>query len=72
MISLHLHIKPDREDIIEKIIHKALDYKIASFDVSMLEIGGCSVTMTKDKLAPNLSYELYYKALCNYIVKKCI
>ena len=70
ILSLHLHVKPGREDIIEKIIHKALDYKIVSFDVSMLEIGGCSVTMVKDKLAPNLSYELYYKALCKYIIKK--
>lgn len=71
ILSLHLHVKPGREYITEKIIHKALDYKIVLFDVSMLEIGGCSVTMEKDKLVPNLSYELYYKALCNYIVKKC-
>jgi isopropylmalate/homocitrate/citramalate synthase len=71
ILSLHLHVKPGREDIIEQIIHKALDYKIVSFDVSMLEIGGCSVTMTRDKLAPNLSYDLYYKALCKYILKKC-
>lgn len=69
IISLHLHVKPGREDIIEKIIHKALDYKIVNFDVSMLEIGGCSVTMSKERLAPNLSYELFYKALYKYIIK---
>ena len=69
-ISLHLHVKPGMEDIIEQIIHKAFDYKIVNFDVSMLETGGCSVTMKKDKLASNLSYELYYKALCKYIFKK--
>ena len=68
-ISLHLHVKPGRENIIEKIIHKALDYKIINFDVSLLETGGCSVTMKKENLAPNLSYDLYYKALCNYILK---
>jgi isopropylmalate/homocitrate/citramalate synthase len=67
--SLHLHVKPGRENIIEKIIHKALDYKIIKFDVSLLETGGCSVTMKKENLAPNLSYELYYKALYNYILK---
>ena len=32
--------------------------------------GGCSVTMNKTQLAPNLSYELYYQALCKYIIKK--
>jgi isopropylmalate/homocitrate/citramalate synthase len=68
-ISLHLHVKPDREDVIESIIHKAFDYKIVNFDVSMLDIGGCSVTMSKENLAPNLSYELYYKALSKYILK---
>jgi len=67
--SLHLHVKPGREKIIEKIIHKALHYKINNFDVSLLETGGCSVTMKKENLAPNLSYELYYKALLNYIIK---
>jgi isopropylmalate/homocitrate/citramalate synthase len=68
--SLHLHVKREREAEIEKIIHKALDRKIINFDVSYLETGGCSVTMDKKKLTPNLSYDLYYKALCNYIIKK--
>lgn len=68
-LSLHLHVKPGRENIIEQIIHKALDYKITIFDVSMLDSGGCSVTMKKGDLSPNLSYELYYKALYNYISK---
>lgn len=66
-LSLHLHVKPGREEIIEKIIHKALDCKIVNFDVSMLEIGGCSVTMNNEKLAPNLSYNLFYKSLYNYM-----
>ena len=68
--SLHLHVKKGREDEVEKIIHKALDYKIINFDVSTLDSGGCSVTMNKDMIAPNLSYELYYKSLCNYIMQK--
>jgi isopropylmalate/homocitrate/citramalate synthase len=66
-LSLHLHVKNGREDIVEKIIHKALDRRILDFDVSLLETGGCSVTMNKNKIAPNLSYELYYKSLVNYI-----
>jgi isopropylmalate/homocitrate/citramalate synthase len=68
--SLHLHVKREREREIEKIIHKALDRKIINFDVSYLETGGCSVTMNKRNLAPNLSYDLYYQSLCNYIIKK--
>jgi len=69
-LSLHLHVKPGREDIIKKIIYKALNLKINNFDVSALESGGCSVTMDKTKLNPNLSYELYYRTLCNYIAMK--
>ena len=70
--SLHLHVKRERETEVEKIIHKALDRKIVNFDVSYLETGGCSVTMDKKNLAPNLSYDLYYKTLCNYIIKKTL
>jgi isopropylmalate/homocitrate/citramalate synthase len=68
--SLHLHVNKNRESEVEKIIHKALDRKIINFDVSLLDSGGCSVTMNKDKISPNLSYDLYYKSLCNYIIKK--
>ena len=68
--SLHLHVKNGREKEVEKIIHTALDRKIINFDVSLLDSGGCSVTMDKNKLAPNLSYDLYYKSLFTYILKK--
>jgi hypothetical protein len=70
-LSLHLHVNPLRNDIVEEIIHKALERKITNFDVSILETGGCSVTIDKEKLMPNLSYHLYYKALTKYILKKC-
>ena len=71
-LSLHLHVKPGREDEVEKIIHRALDFGITNFDVSALESGGCPVTMDKDKseLVPNLSYELYYKSLATYLLKE--
>lgn len=68
-LSLHLHVKPGREDEVEKIIHTALDFGINSFDVSTLKSGGCSVTMKESDLAPNLSYELYYKSLATYLLK---
>ena len=67
--TLHLHVKPDREDEVEKIMHTAIDYGIEEFDVSYLKSGGCSVTMDKNKLAPNMSYEQYYKFLTNYLLK---
>lgn len=69
-IVLHLHVNPERENDIEQIIWRALDYKIINFDVSNLKTGGCSVTMDAQKMYPNLSYDLYYKALCKYIIKK--
>jgi len=67
--ALHLHIKPERENEVEKIVHTALDYGIEEFDVSYLKSGGCSVTMDKNKMAPNMSYEQYYKFLTNYLIK---
>jgi hydroxymethylglutaryl-CoA lyase len=69
-LSLHLHVKPGRESEVEKIIHSALDFGITNFDVSALGSGGCSVTMNKSELAPNLSYELYYKSLYTYLLKE--
>lgn len=70
-LSLHLHIQKEKEKEVEQIIHKALDLKIINFDVSELKTGGCSVTMKNSSLCPNLSYDLYYKFLVTYIVKKC-
>lgn len=69
-VSLHLHVQPKREEIVRDIIYMALDRKIFNFDVSELTTGGCSVTINKSQLMPNLSYEMYYKTLCNYIIRK--
>ena len=69
--SLHLHVKPHREHVVEEIFFAALDRKIVNFDVSLLNTGGCSVTMSKENIAPNLSYDQYYRFLKNYIYNKC-
>ena len=58
-LSLYLHVSKNRELEVEKIIHKALDRKIINFDVSLLETGGCCITIYREKINPNLSYELY-------------
>ena len=76
-ISLHLCVNNGNEIEVEKIIHKALDYKIKSFDVSLLNNtyfleNGLRIEKEtiKNDLIQNISYELYYKSLCNYIIKK--
>lgn len=69
-MSLHLHVKNERKHIVKQIIQMAISKKINSFDVSILESGGCSVTMDKNKLTPNLSYDLFYESIVDYIEKK--
>lgn len=69
-ISLHLHVKNNRKHVVKEIICKALDRKIIQFDVSLLESGGCSVTMDTNQLANNLSYDLYYDTVIDYVEKK--
>jgi isopropylmalate/homocitrate/citramalate synthase len=70
--SLHLHVKQNRQKAIERLMYSALDRKIINFDVSMINGGGCSVTMKADEMSPNLSYSLYYNTLFEYIKDKCI
>jgi len=70
--SLHLHVKPHRQKVIKNIINSALDRKIINFDVSIINGGGCSVTMKSEDMSPNLSYSLYYETLFEYIKDKCI
>ena len=69
-MSLHLHVKNNRIHIVKQIIREALDRRIINFDVSLLESGGCSVTMDEKQLANNLSYDLYYETLIEYINKQ--
>lgn len=69
LISLHLHVNQDNEDEVEQIVHTALDYGILEFDVSAINSGGCSITIDKQKLLPNMSYEQYYKFLTTYLIK---
>lgn len=69
-LSLHLHISPDNIDNSIKILKYCFENELNKFDVSLLETGGCSVTMKSDQLLPNLSYELFYKILYEYIVEE--
>jgi hydroxymethylglutaryl-CoA lyase len=54
-ISLHLH-KSENSDI-SQIIHLSLMKNINKFDVSSLHLGGCSMTIAKNKLNSNIQYK---------------
>lgn len=68
--SLHLHVKPEREIDVQELMFIALDNGINEFDVSEFTSGGCSVTMDKNKIAPNMSYQQYYTFLTNYLMSR--
>ncbi len=68
-ISLHLHANENEYDEIKKIFFTAFDEKITHFDLSLLNSGGCIVTL-KEKIKPNISYSLYYKLLVDWILSK--
>jgi isopropylmalate/homocitrate/citramalate synthase len=69
-ISLHLHVNINNILNVEKILFYSFDKKINKFDVSILSEGGCSVTMSKDKLLPNLSYNFLEYCYLKYNNKK--
>jgi isopropylmalate/homocitrate/citramalate synthase len=68
--SLHLHVNPNKIDNVKKIMFHAFDRGITDFDVSDLSTGGCSVTMKNENICPNLSYDLYFDILTEYIESK--
>jgi hypothetical protein len=67
-IAMHLHVNPEKVNVVEKIIHSALSNNITQFDVSTLDLGGCPMTLTRSKMYPNLSYELFYKFYNNFMI----
>lgn len=57
-ISLHLHVAPNNMYNLSKIIEYSISLGIIRFDVSCLEnSGGCTVTMNKNMINSNLTYE---------------
>lgn len=66
-ISLHLHVSTTNSKNIENILRYCFRNGINKFDVSILESGGCSVTIHRDKLLANLSYEHFYRILNKHI-----
>ena len=67
-ISLHLHIDLNKNiSNIENIIFYSLDNNIKHFDISLLEFGGCSLTIQNNNLHQNLSYNLFFDIIQKYI-----
>jgi hydroxymethylglutaryl-CoA lyase len=65
-ISLHLHVNKENYEELKHIIFHSLDNNIIRFDVSMLETGGCPMTLPSSKMLPNLSYEVFNKIYEKY------
>ena len=65
-ISVHLHINSENEREAKRILFACFQRKINRFDVSGVLEGGCSVTMEKDKMKPNMTYEFFNSVLEEY------
>lgn len=55
-LSVHLHCNRDNTDRVNNILKICVENNITMVDVSFLQGGGCSVTMSKEKINRNLSY----------------
>jgi len=66
-ISLHLHVSNTNLKNLEYILRHCFRIGIRKFDVSMIETGGCSVTMNSERLLSNLTYEQFYTILQTHI-----
>jgi hypothetical protein len=66
-LSFHFHCPENNYDNLEKILYYCFYKKLNKFDVSLLENGGCSITMESKNLKPNLSYDLFYSIISKYI-----
>ena len=58
-ISLHLHVNKQNVQEFNQIVKHSINNDINRFDVSIMESGGCSLTMPSSDLLPNASYELF-------------
>lgn len=62
-LSLHLHINKDNLNNSLEIIEEAFRIEITKLDISCIDEGGCSVTMDKNNLNSNLSYDILEKLI---------
>ena len=55
-LSLHLHCNSNEMERVNNILKLCIDHNITMIDVSFIESGGCSVTLSEEKINRNLSY----------------
>ena len=70
-LALHLHILTGFEQNTIEIINKALDKNITIFDISSMKTGEYvknSSFMSNINTPTNLTYELFYKTIVDYII----
>lgn len=70
-IALHLHVLNDSKENTIEIINKALDKNITIFDISSMKTGEYvknSSFMSNINTPTNLTYELFYKTIVDYII----
>lgn len=60
-LSLHLHVNHNNIDNVNEILLFSRRMKIRSIDVSILNTGGCNITLTEDKIFSNLHYKDIHK-----------
>lgn len=66
-ISLHLHISDEEILKTEKILQYCFFSKIKKFDVSIIDTGGCVITMNLKCMKKNLTYDMISKSWDKYI-----
>jgi len=64
-LGVHLHCNDELEET-ELILKSSFERNIFNIDVSLIESGGCSVTIKNPK--KNLTYDIFYKVLAKYII----
>ena len=65
-ISVHLHVGKDNVVEAKRILFACFKRGINRFDVSAIKEGGCSVSMDRVNLKPNMTYEFFYETLGEY------
>lgn len=67
LLSVHLHVNDRNLLNVENIIRYSLNRKIHRFDISMLNSGGCTMTIQNNELKRNLDYDLFFRILYKYV-----
>ena len=65
-ISIHLHVNSENAKEAKNILFACFRRQINQFDVSFIMEGGCSVTMEKNKMTPNMTYDFFYSTWKEY------